>query len=221
MTSHPVTELTAHLSAKKSSLYILYNLAINPDAMQTLQEEIDTNLPKDAPISYEDLTNLEYLDHVINESMRLLPTSLYDVFFLPHTCVKNESLYSLSGDFMIFRASLFVCVRRFSKDSSEEVNPYAFMPFGLGPSNCVGMRYAILTLKLVLVRLLQSYSLETCKDTMVRVYSHVLSDCHLKLSLIKLTFLPLDSLINMCLPLVADLFASKITLSTVLRLTLA
>uniref|UniRef100_A0A3Q3G237 Cytochrome P450, family 3, subfamily A, polypeptide 65 n=1 Tax=Labrus bergylta TaxID=56723 RepID=A0A3Q3G237_9LABR len=135
--------------------------------------------------------NLEYLDH---ESMHLF-TNVPRLNRMCKTPVQVHGLNIPEGTIVAIPLNIVHMhprfwsspekfrPERFSKDSGEEVNPYAFMPVGLGPRNCVGMRYAILIVKLVLVRLLQSYSLETCKDTMVRVYSHVLSDCYLKLSL--------------------------------------
>uniref|UniRef100_A0A6G1RU84 Cytochrome P450 family 3 subfamily A member 4 n=1 Tax=Hypotaenidia okinawae TaxID=2861861 RepID=A0A6G1RU84_9GRUI len=54
---------------------------------------------------------------------------------------------------------------RFSKDSKESIEPYAFLPFGAGPRNCIGMRFAFLTMKVAVVVLLQNFSFRTCKDT--------------------------------------------------------
>lgn len=63
-----------------------------------------------------------------------------------------------------------VCVRllRFSKENKESIDPYTYMPFGLGPRNCIGMRFALVLMKLALVEILQRHSFAVCKETEVR-----------------------------------------------------
>ncbi|KAG7491982.1 hypothetical protein MATL_G00009470 [Megalops atlanticus] len=53
--------------------FLAYNLATNPDIMKKLQEEIDQVFPNKAPIRYEPLMQMEYLDMVLNESLRVFP----------------------------------------------------------------------------------------------------------------------------------------------------
>ncbi|CAJ1085078.1 cytochrome P450 3A40-like [Xyrichtys novacula] len=53
--------------------FTAHNLATNPDIQKKLQEEIDETFPGKVRPDYEALMQMEYLDMVINESMRLYP----------------------------------------------------------------------------------------------------------------------------------------------------
>ena len=57
---------------------------------------------------------------------------------------------------------------RFSKENKETIDPYTYMPFGAGPRNCIGMRFALVMMKLAMVEILQHYSFSVCKETEVR-----------------------------------------------------
>ncbi|KAG9461681.1 hypothetical protein GDO78_016007 [Eleutherodactylus coqui] len=56
-------------------------------------------------------------------------------------------------------------MHRFSKENKETQDPYTFLPFGAGPRNCIGMRFAMLNMKSGITLLLQNFSFRTCKDT--------------------------------------------------------
>ena len=62
---------------------------------------------------------------------------------------------------------LFNCGTRFSKENKDRINPYTYLPFGYGPRQCIGMRFALINMKLAIVKILQNFSLLPCEETEV------------------------------------------------------
>ncbi|KAF7691086.1 cytochrome P450 3A40-like [Silurus meridionalis] len=163
--------------------YLLYNLATNPDSMSKLVEDIDATFPRDAPVTYDALFKLEYLEMAINESMRLLPTAPrlermckktieLNGLTIPKQTLVGIPTYVLQRDPQIWESPEEFRPERFGP--GNDINPYTFMPFGLGPRNCVGMRFAQLIMKLMIVKLLQNFSVETCKETQIPIQLNAL-----------------------------------------------
>ena len=52
---------------------------------------------------------------------------------------------------------------RFSAENKKNHHPFQYMPFGLGPRQCIGLRLAMMELKITAVRLIQHFRFDKIK----------------------------------------------------------
>ncbi|GFT67942.1 cytochrome P450 3A8 [Nephila pilipes] len=56
---------------------------------------------------------------------------------------------------------------RFTPEERAKRSPYVFMPFGTGPRNCVGMRFALVEVKVCLAYVLSNFKIKRSPKTKV------------------------------------------------------
>ena len=69
-------------------------------------------------------------------------------------------------------ATLYSLCRRFSKSQKSSIHPGAFIPFGSGPRNCIGMRLAHMEAKMTLIEVLSKFKI--CKAPETKVIEKIL-----------------------------------------------
>lgn len=158
--------------------FALYLLATHPDVQKKLQDEIDAALPNKALPTYDALVQMECLDMVVNETLRLYPIAgrlervcKTDVevngVLIPKGTVVIVPTYALHKDPKYWPEPEEFRPERFSKKNQDNINPYTYLPFGDGPRNCIGMRFALMNMKIALVSILQNFSFQPCKETQI------------------------------------------------------
>ena len=56
---------------------------------------------------------------------------------------------------------------RFTAEEKAKRHPCAYLPFGLGPRNCVGMRFALMEAKMALIEIVRNFKIELSPETKV------------------------------------------------------
>ncbi|KAL3254376.1 hypothetical protein MRX96_054264 [Rhipicephalus microplus] len=93
-------------------------------------------------------------------------TTVAGICFKPGMCV-DIPLAGIHHDAEYFPEPEKFNPERFLPENKDCVRPFTYMPFGVGPRNCVAMRLGLLQAKASLACLFRSVRLETCPETMV------------------------------------------------------
>ncbi|XP_015173618.1 PREDICTED: cytochrome P450 3A13-like [Polistes dominula] len=150
--------------------FLFLMLASFPDIQNRAYEELydmyGSSDPKDVPIKYKDITEMEYLDRVIKETCRLFPPAPF-VGRTASTDIKvNENLVIPRNSSLIF--SIFTLHRkekywteplRFNPDRFLEKNydSKCFLPFGSGKRSCIGKKFAMFQIKTITANILRKF----------------------------------------------------------------
>ncbi|CAF4576422.1 unnamed protein product, partial [Rotaria sp. Silwood2] len=146
-----------------------YRLAKHPNIQAKLQAEIDEHWKDELDIDYDIINDMKYLDMFIREVLRINSST--------HRISSRECSQStiVCGHHIekgsIIQADRYTIHRNIDLWGPEDPNefiperhlvkrhPLAFMPFGIGPRNCVGMRFALMELKMALANILHKYTI--------------------------------------------------------------
>ncbi|XP_058836873.1 uncharacterized protein LOC131693230 [Topomyia yanbarensis] len=159
--------------------FCLFELAKNPDVQERLRDEIEKAIEaNDGEITYDLVMGIQYLDNVVNETLRLyppveslvrVPLNDYTIPGTEHVIPKQTMVvipvYALHHDADIFPDPERFDPDRFLPDAVKSRHPYAYLPFGEGPRICVGMRFGVMQTKIGLITLLKSFRFSPSAQT--------------------------------------------------------
>ncbi|KAL4901938.1 hypothetical protein BDW74DRAFT_169892 [Aspergillus multicolor] len=147
---------------------IFFCLATMPKIARQLQEELD----KQDGLSHRSLVEIDFLEGIINEALRLYPAvpsgtqritppegiTISDVY-LPGDVLVQSPLYTIFRDPRNFERPLEFLPTRWTTEPHLVKNKAVYIPFNAGPYSCAGKQLALMELRSVTASLLKRYNI--------------------------------------------------------------
>ena len=154
-----------------TATFLLYHLSTHPEKQDILYEEICNVVGVGSEeIDESKLNKMKYLKACLHESQRMLPITVgtarisqVDMVLSGYQVPKGTFVFR-GGQLMSNDPHNFETPDKFlperwlrSNKCRASAHPHASLPFGHGPRNCIGKRFASLEIQILIIRLLQQY----------------------------------------------------------------
>jgi len=153
-----------------------YILARHPEIQEKIYDLIMDKIDQYGDVCHELIQDVPYVDQFMNEVLRMHPpvTQLerqcnkkvtYDGIHISEDMVVSVATYALHYSEEYYPDPETFNPDRWAPENKANLDPYAFMPFGMGPRNCVAMRFAQEEVKLVLCTLIKQFRFFPVEET--------------------------------------------------------
>lgn len=159
--------------------HAIYELALNQSIQDKLRTEIKEVLQRhNGQITYDNLSEMKYLDAVMKETLRKYPV----VLWLTRTAMNS---YTFSNTKVTIPKGQHVIVpveaiqmdpdiypepevfdpTRFVDENAKARHSMFYIPFGDGPRNCIGARFARIQSKVAMIKICSNFKIDVCDKT--------------------------------------------------------
>ncbi|XP_063927494.1 cytochrome P450 4c3-like [Zophobas morio] len=164
-----------HDTTTSGVTFALLALAENPEIQQNVYEEILEVVGEEKYVSMQHLQDTKYLEMVIKEVQRKyssvpfierqleMDATICGVHF-PRGATLHLYLHGVHHNEKYFPDPEKFDPERFLPHRQAERHNYAFVPFSAGPRNCIGQKFAMFDIKVLIIKILQKFKILQAPD---------------------------------------------------------
>ncbi|CAB3983422.1 cytochrome P450 4V2, partial [Paramuricea clavata] len=168
-----------HDTTAASLQWVIHLVGHHPDVQSRLQKEVDNffeSVPVDGNIKPDQLKDLNFLECVVKEALRLFPSvpllvrdlteeCKFGPYHIPEGCSVLVAPMALHRNPEVWDDPDTFNPDRFLSETNVGRNPFAYVPFSAGPRNCIGQKFAMMEEKVVLASIIRHFHIKSTQLT--------------------------------------------------------